>query len=75
MVLKMQEKWIRIQCPEKYNKQELLDWMEENIKSRYHYKPKRFHFTHKPALIGLFNRPYIKFEDPADAMAFKLRWL
>lgn len=71
----MQEKWISVQYPKNYSKKQILDWVKENIKGRYHLKPGSFHFTGKFSFVGLFGMPYIKFEDPADAMAFKLRWI
>ena len=65
----MQEKWIRILIPINHNVKELKSWVTENIRGKYHFKPSQFDS------IGWYGQLSIKFEDPADAVAFKLMWL
>jgi len=65
----MQEKWIRVFIPGKFDSAELKSWVKENIKGGYHFKPRNF-----DSLIGWYGQPSVKFEQPDDAMAFKLRW-
>ena len=66
----MQEKWIRIYLPYGCDNAVIKTWVEENVRGRYHFKPGKF-----DTLDGWHGPPSIKFEDPADAVAFKLMWL
>jgi len=65
----MQEKWIRLNIPMNIKSDIIKSWVNKNVRGKYQYKPYDF-----DSLTG-YGRWVIKFEDPSDALAFKLMWL
>ena len=73
----MQEKWIRIFIPKECDNKKLKSWVKENISGRHHFKPGggQAWLVDGSPTAGWYGQCSIKFEDPADAVAFKLMWL